>query len=267
METRAPNGSHHHAEAVPTGAQRPSDVVRDGATGLAQPRSAVLPEAAAKQYRALARSQQRLATAREQIEALLAQNLLLKQKMIQFAQAVAQARQFAHHDELTGLPNRNLLLDRFNQAVARAARQHKQVALLFLDLDGFKRINDTRGHTTGDRVLQQVAARLTACIRASDTACRYGGDEFVILLPEFEGQESAVAVAEKIRAHLATPYVVDGAVIRLSTSIGMAVYPVDGNEYGDLIHVSDLAMYRHKARGPAAPHVLDTGTPPTVPGA
>ena len=122
--------------------------------------------------------------------------------MNQLAQAVAQARRFSHYDQLTGLPNRTLLLDRFNQAAARAARQRKQVALLFLDLDGFKSINDMLGHAAGDRLLQQVAARLTASIRTSDTACRYGGDEFVVLLPELECGESAVAACEKIRAHL-----------------------------------------------------------------
>jgi diguanylate cyclase (GGDEF)-like protein len=164
-----------------------------------------------------------------------------------------QARQFAHHDPLTGLPNRLLLLDRFKQAAARADRQHKQVGLLFLDLDGFKGINDALGHAAGDRLLQQVATRLAACIRASDTACRYGGDEFVVLLSEIEGHESAVAAAEKIRAHLATPYVVDKTAIEVTTSIGMAVYPVYGHECDDLIQVSDLAMYRNKARSDAWP--------------
>jgi len=170
-------------------------------------------------------------------------------------QAVAQARRLAHHDELTGLPNRRLLLDRFKQVVAQGTRQHRPAALVFLDLDGFKSINDSLGHTVGDRILQQVAARLVACTRVSDTVCRYGGDEFVILLPEFEGQESAVAAAEKIRAHLDTPYVVDGTAIRMTISIGIAVYPVDGEEYGDLIKGSDFAMYRNKARSAAPPRI------------
>jgi Diguanylate cyclase, GGDEF domain len=97
-------------------------------------------------------------------------------------------------------------------------------------------------HATGDAILQQVAARLLACIRTSDTACRYGGDEFVVLLPQYEGQESAAAVAEKIRARLAAPDAVDGTVIRVTVSSSMAVYPVDGQEYGDLMQVTDCAM-------------------------
>jgi diguanylate cyclase (GGDEF)-like protein len=114
--------------------------------------------------------------------------------------AVLRSRRFAFHDELTGLPNRRLLLDRYHQAVALATRQHRLVALLFLDLDGFKNVNDTHGHAAGDRILQLVAARLLASIRASDTACRYGGDEFVVLLPELDTPGSAVAAARKIRS-------------------------------------------------------------------
>jgi GGDEF domain-containing protein len=128
---------------------------------------------------ALAASRQHLGAALQQIDALLEQRSRLEQQLIRLAQAVAQARRHAHHDELTGLPNRALLLDRFKQAVALGARQQKQVALLFLDLDGFKSINDALGHAAGDRLLQQAAARLAACIRTSDTACRYGGDELI----------------------------------------------------------------------------------------
>jgi diguanylate cyclase (GGDEF)-like protein len=118
--------------------------------------------------------------------------------------------------------------------------------LLFLDLDGFKGINDMLGHSVGDSLLQQVAARLASCVRVSDTVCRYGGDEFVVLLPEVGGQRCAAAVLRKIRAHLATPYMIAGTEIRLSASIGMAVYPVDGKAYSDLMHVSDREMYRNK---------------------
>jgi len=206
---------------------------------------------------ALAASRQHLGAALQQIDALLEQRSGLEQQLIRLAQAVAQAHRRAHHDELTGLPNRALLLDRFKQAVALGARQQKQVALLFLDLDGFKSINDALGHAAGDRLLQQVAARLAACIRTSDTACRYGGDEFVILLPELDGQQSAVSTAEKIRAHLAKPYCVGTTVITVTTSIGIALYPVDGKECGDLIRVSDLKMYHDKSRAPAPPRILE----------
>jgi len=206
---------------------------------------------------ALAASRQHLGAALQQIDALLEQRSRLEQQLIRLAQAVAQARRHAHHDELTGLPNRALLLDRFKQAVALGARQQKQVALLFLDLDGFKSINDALGHAAGDRLLQQVAARLVACIRTSDTACRYGGDEFVILLPELDGKQGAVSTAEKIRAHLATPYCVDATVINVTTSIGIALYPVDGKECSDLIRVSDVQMYQDKSRAPAPPRIRE----------
>jgi diguanylate cyclase (GGDEF)-like protein len=210
---------------------------------------------------ALAASEQHLAAALRQIDLLLQERTRLQQEVLGLAQAVARASLLAHHDELTGLPNRTLLLDRFRQAMALAARQRKQVALLFLDLDHFKRINDTFGHAAGDRVLQQVAQRLASCIRASDTACRYGGDEFVVLLPELEGRQSAIAVAAKIRAHLTLPYLVGSTAIEMTTSVGIAFYPDDGTECGDLIQVSDLAMYRNKGRGPHTSRIAAGDTP------
>ena len=226
------------------------------ADGLARPPLDQASARAVDLHSALAVSQQNLGAALRQIDALLEQRSQLKRDLVQLEHAVAQALRLAHHDVLTGLPNRTLLLDRFKQAVALAARQRKQVALLFLDLDGFKSINDALGHAAGDRLLQQVAARLSACIRTSDTACRYGGDEFVILLPELDGQPSAISAAEKIRAHLAAPYLVGATAIKLTTSIGIALYPVDGKECGDLIRVSDVDMYRDKSRAPAPPRIL-----------
>ena len=197
-----------------------------------------------------------MVTARRQIDTLQKRDELRTQEVLQLRHAVVEARQFAHYDQLTGLPNRSLLLDRFDQAAARGARQHKQVAVLFLDLDGFKSVNDSLGHAAGDRLLQQVAARLTASIRTSDTACRYGGDEFIILLPELECRESAVAAAKKIQAHLATPYVIDGTTIEVTASVGMAVYPMDGSEFGNLIEHADAAMYCNKAYVTALPRVV-----------
>ncbi len=250
MGRRTVEGSVHAGAAARPGAQFNPHATHE-VTDPARLRSAQTLLDTAELCRALATSQGQLDAALRRIDSFLEQEALLKQEIVVLEHAAAQTRQFAYHDELTGLPNRRLLLDRYNQAVALAARQHRQVALLFLDLDRFKCINDAFGHAVGDRLLQQVAARLIACIRTSDTACRFGGDEFVILLPEFEGQESAIAVEEKIRAHLATPYVIDGTAIGMTVSIGMAVYPVDGHEYGNLIQVSDLAMYRSKACGSA----------------
>jgi diguanylate cyclase (GGDEF)-like protein len=210
-----------------------------------------LPNAAGRD-RALEVSRERLRAALCRIDVLETEGLLLKHQVALLQRTVAQARQFAYHDELTGLPNRRLLLDRYNQAVALAARQKRRVALLFLDLNEFKKVNDVHGHAAGDGILRQVAVRLRGCIRTSDTACRYGGDEFVVLLPELEGRKSADAAARKIRARLAVPYIVDGVEITVTASVGVAVYPVDGHEYGDLMRVTDGFMYRDKARAAAS---------------
>jgi len=167
----------------------------------------------------------------------------------------ATANHLAYHDALTGLPNRRLLLDRLNQAIAQASRQKKRVALVFFDVDGFKAINDKLGHTAGDKLLQGVAQRLSTCLRAADTACRYGGDEFIVLLPEVEGGQSAAIVEQKIRAQLAAPYLVDGTMISVTLSIGTAVYPVDAKDHHDLIKLADAAMYSVKTDGSGGAHV------------
>jgi diguanylate cyclase (GGDEF)-like protein len=192
-----------------------------------------------------------LADRQRQLDLALKKIGKLDQDVAQLTQAVALERQYAYYDALTALPNRRLLMDRFNQAVARGSRQHKQMALLFLDLNGFKSINDLHGHEIGDELLKQVANRLVSCTRTSDTVCRYGGDEFVILLAEIAGQESAVAAAAKIRARIAKPYTLAGKTVRLTTSVGLAVYPIDGARYADLIGRSDFAMYFDKASCPA----------------
>jgi len=196
---------------------------------------------------ALESSQREAIGAQRQVALLMATNARLRQIAIQSEQEVMRARDFAYHDELTGLPNRMLLVDRFNQALVRAKRQEKRLALLLLDLDGFKHVNDSLGHATGDKLLQKVAERLLSCIRGGDTACRYGGDEFVLLLPEIQDQKQALQVAEKIRMRLAKPYMVDNHAIEATASIGVAVYPVDGMSQPELIEKADVAMYRAKA--------------------
>jgi diguanylate cyclase len=185
----------------------------------------------------------------EKLRELEETNSYLRRELVEVETKAATANHLAYHDALTGLPNRRLLLDRLNQAIAQASRQKKHVALIFFDVDGFKLINDKLGHANGDKLLQSVAQRLCACLRAADTACRYGGDEFIVLLPEVEGEQSAAAVEQKIRAQLATPYLVDGELITVTLSIGTAVYPEDANDRWDLIKLADLAMYSAKIHG------------------
>lgn len=161
---------------------------------------------------------------------------------------VSQARHLATHDSLTGLPNRRLLLDRLGQALAYATRYRKRVMLLVIDLDGFKLVNDVHGHGVGDELLRQVAGRLQACVRFCDTVCRYGGDEFVVMLPQIGAAEDAEVVSGKIRARLAAPYVFGDESFLLTVSIGVAVYLEDGQTSRELLDRADAAMYAEKIR-------------------
>ncbi len=164
----------------------------------------------------------------------------------------AMALKMAHlaqHDFLTDLPNRVLLTERLTQAMGLAKRRHKQVALLFLDLDHFKHINDSLGHTIGDQLLQSVADRLTGCVRASDTVCRQGGDEFVILLAEIAQPQDTTQVAEKLLAEFVSPHLVSGQELHVTLSIGISVYPDDGDDVDTILQNADTAMYHAKAGG------------------
>jgi len=197
---------------------------------------------------AYAENLERLAAAQKQIEALAKDNLSCRRRLKKLAKRYLQARYFADHDDLTGLPSRRLFEDRLKLAVAQSPRHRKPVALLFLDLDKFKHINDSFGHTVGDRMLQQVAERLTACIRRGDTACRYGGDEFIVMLPEIDGADSGDIVIDKIRKELSVPYRIGDRDIELTISIGIATYPADRQNLEELIGQADAAMYRAKKR-------------------
>ena len=164
----------------------------------------------------------------------------------------AMALKMAHlaqHDFLTGLPNRVLLTERLAQAIGLAQRRHKQVALVFLDLDYFKNINDSLGHAIGDQVLQSAAARLTAAVRATDTVCRQGGDEFVILLAEIEQPLDAALVAEKLIEAFAVPHLIGKHELHVTLSIGISVYPDDGSNVDSVLQNADTAMYHAKACG------------------
>jgi diguanylate cyclase (GGDEF)-like protein/PAS domain S-box-containing protein len=164
-------------------------------------------------------------------------------------QAEEQIRHLAYHDPLTELPNRLLLRDRINVALAQAERQRAKLAVLFLDLDRFKIINDSLGHDTGDALLQSVADRLRSSVRDSDTVARLGGDEFTILLPAIRADEDAILIARKILDSIRQPFLIHGRELYVTTSIGVSLYPEDGDRADILLKNADTAMYQAKELG------------------
>ncbi|MET0964492.1 MAG: EAL domain-containing protein [Noviherbaspirillum sp.] len=163
--------------------------------------------------------------------------------------AIDRLHHLAYHDALTDLPNRTLLWDRLYQAIELARRQGKQLALLFMDLDGFKHINDSLGHPVGDQLLQLVASRLVSCARHSDTVSRQGGDEFIVLLPTIDDPEDAIAFAKKTLKAFDAAYQLGGQDLHIAVSIGISVYPDDGEDAETLIRNADTAMYHAKESG------------------
>lgn len=160
----------------------------------------------------------------------------------------AQLEYLAYHDSLTGLPNRVLLNERLAGAIALAQRHKQSIGVLFLDLDGFKQINDSLGHGSGDILLQQVGQRLTQCVRESDVVARLGGDEFVILLNDLSSENSADGVAKKILRLLHAPFTLGAQEIEIGVSIGIALYPDHGADGETLMEKADAAMYQAKVR-------------------
>jgi len=155
----------------------------------------------------------------------------------------------AYHDQLTGLANRMLFKDHLDLAIAQAKRNQKMLAVMFLDMDRFKVVNDTLGHVIGDSLLKKVASRLKGCIRDGDTLARQGGDEFTLLLPQIDDREDVMRTAEKIIKSFDVPFQIDGHELYVSISIGIALYPVDGESIDTLIKNADIAMYDSKAKG------------------
>jgi len=153
----------------------------------------------------------------------------------------------AYHDALTDLPNRRLLAERFRQAAAHARRSTRELALALIDLNGFKKVNDTLGHPAGDEVLRIVARNLTQAMRAEDTVARLGGDEFAILIHS-QCYESVPAVEARIRAVIARPAVIQGQALRIGCSIGISLFPADGADFEALVEHADRRMYARKAR-------------------
>lgn len=163
--------------------------------------------------------------------------------------AEGRLRQLAYHDALTGLPNREMFRQRFEQALGWADRNQRLVALLFIDLDGFKQINDTLGHDVGDQLLQAVARRLTGCLRSSDVVARLGGDEFTVLLPAIPTAQDASRVAEKILATLSQSFMFSDREVAVTASVGISIYPLHSQDADELMKQADIAMYQSKEAG------------------
>lgn len=163
----------------------------------------------------------------------------------------------AHHDILTNLPNRVLFKDRLGLALLQAKRNDNGLAVMFIDLDRFKLVNDTLGHVIGDELLQQTATRLKACLRRCDTLARLGGDEFTVVLPELTNRQDAALIADKFLECLKPPFVLAGQPVHISASIGIAIYPDDGKLIDDLLRHSDIAMYHVKGEGKNAHAFFD----------
>ncbi len=176
-------------------------------------------------------------------------NARLEAEIAERAQMASRLRDMAHFDVITGLPNRNLLRDRMIQVLARARRNGDCVAVMFLDLDRFKNINDTLGHSVGDALLHLVAERLSLVLRTSDTLARLGGDEFVVVLPHVGDRDEAISVAEKLLSVLEAPLVVHEHTLHVSTSIGVCLFPEHGADMDELLRHADTAMYQAKAGG------------------
>lgn len=183
------------------------------------------------------------------LSVIIVWNRRLKSEITRREELEQSMKHMATHDDLTGLANRVLLKDRLNTAIEFHQRQSLNLAVLFLDLDGFKTINDTYGHDVGDELLLIVAQRLKSCVRKSDTVVRFGGDEFVLLLTGLHVTDEAAYVAEKVLELLNLPFVLSAATVNIGCSVGVAVYPEDGDNEVDLLKTADTLMYQVKAAG------------------
>ena len=186
-----------------------------------------------------------LMEAKTRIHNMLEVRLLYKQ-LEHYSRALES---LALHDALTGLPNRRLLMDRLSLAIAHARRNKRTMAVMYLDLDGFKQINDTLGHDAGDTLLSMVAGRLVATVREEDTVARLGGDEFIIALWHVSGTAYAATVALKLIGAVSLPYVIEGHTVNITISAGVAIYPIHGEDADTLMKNADLALYEAKHAG------------------
>ncbi|MQY50523.1 diguanylate cyclase [Rhodocyclus tenuis] len=186
---------------------------------------------------------------REANEHLVLASLRAQTKTEAAETATAQMSFLAEHDFLTGLPNRSLLLDRLAQSITLARRHGTKIALMYLDLDHFKEINDSLGHPAGDQLLQSTAQRLQTCVRNSDTVSRLGGDEFVLLLSDIDTAQDTILTAEKLIASMAAPHAIAGHQLHVTLSIGISLFPDDGQDVDSMLKNADTAMYHAKRSG------------------
>lgn len=209
-----------------------------------------------------------LRAAQYRISQLVQTNVMLERHARALAEEVDGTRRRALHDPLTGLANRSLLADRLKQSILHARRTERHMAVILLDLDGFKAVNDVHGQTVGDEVLCETARRTLASIRACDTACRFGGDEFVVVLSNIGRREDAEAVAEKIRAEIGRPLALGERMLTVTATLGMSLYPTDGRTADELVERADRAMYgikgdaTQRAARATHPHFEMEGTNP-----
>ena len=184
----------------------------------------------------------------DELESLRTINARLMRELAALKEREAQAQRLAHRDDLTGLYNRRRVLELLKSAITVAAYQWQRVGLLFIDLNGFKGVNDEYGHAAGDKILTAVATRIASRVRTGDFVGRYGGDEFIVVLPSVADAAAVSQVADTIRERVALPYWIEGNEQHLTAAIGESIYPHDGESADVLLHRADQAMYRLKAR-------------------